>query len=617
MMTTRFLMIFRAARRAAIPASMTALALLLFAPGPAGADARTEYFTALANETVPARIQALDRYLTQYPAGTWSEQARAAYLALALSEEVSGRLDIPGSQSSADGIGSQSSADRIEREAKAFLDEAPSDPERLLLASEIFSRFKRGDGLALPYAERALEYLQAMNRPAEVSEDEWPEALATRVARARYAIGLAHARSAAWLAAYDEMREASAWLALDERFRAEYETVAARAGKDAAYTETARRDRDRRAVLGATDRAEQTRLAEAFIRAYDPEKPHREMRFLLLKNDLAAGNAKRAIATADQIARQSESPPVFSALAFALADAGVGLDEAIVYGEKALALVTARARDPQTPAGDLPTLNRDLQLVNDALGWAHYKRGNDTQALEYLTQAVNADYPEVHAHYGLALERVGKTYDAAVHLADARVGGVTAVEEALERIRRRDLAARNLIDDRVRGAEREIRTRVRRAVNAPAMPDFDLVSLAGSTTKRSDLAGRPYIVAFWTSWCGPCGDAMPVLAKLGENGRGDRDVPIGPVRILHLTADRDPWSARAFATRNALPFEDVLFLSSDPDRQEALADALSLASLPLFLLVDANGNVAYRMDGYDGNAFAFDITVREWLKEAF
>ncbi|NNE09739.1 MAG: TlpA family protein disulfide reductase, partial [Gemmatimonadetes bacterium] len=127
----------------------------------------------------------------------------------------------------------------------------------------------------------------------------------------------------------------------------------------------------------------------------------------------------------------------------------------------------------------------------------------------------------------------------------------------------------------------------------------------------------PYIVAFWTSWCGPCGDAMPVLTELGENGIADHDVPIAPVRILHMTADRDPWSARAFATRNALPPEDVLFLSSDPDRQEAFAEALSLASLPLFLLVDADGNVAYRTDGYDGNAFAFETTLGEWLKEAF
>lgn len=583
--------------------AMTAFALLLIAtaPGIARADARTEYYTALAHETVPARLDALGAYLSDHRAGTWSEQGRAAYLALALSEEIAGRIDKPGSGSP---------IDTIEREAKAFLEEAPSDPERLLLASETFTRFERNAGLSLAYAERALEYLQAMNRPVGVSEEEWPEALATRVARAHYAIALAHAGSGAWLASYDELREAATWLALDDRFRAEYEHVAARAGKDAVYPETARRDRDRRAVLSATDRAEQSRLAEAFIRAYDPQQPHREMRFLLLKNDLAAGIHDRAVATADQIARHSESPPVFSALAYALADAGAGLDEAVHYGQKALALVTERARDPQTPAGDLPTLNRDLQLVNDALGWAYYKRGSDAKALEHLAKAVEADYPEVHGHYGLALERVGKAYDAAVHLAAARVGGVTNVEEALARIRRRDLSARNLIDNRLSGAERAIRNRVRRAAGAPSMPDFDLAALDGSTTKRSDLAGRPYLVAFWTSWCGPCGGAMPALAEVGEESQSR-------VRVVHMTADRDPWSARAFAERNELLPEDVLFLSSDPDRQETLADALSLASLPLFLLVDANGNVAYRLDGYDGNEFAFAITLREWLKEAF
>jgi thiol-disulfide isomerase/thioredoxin len=56
-------------------------------------------------------------------------------------------------------------------------------------------------------------------------------------------------------------------------------------------------------------------------------------------------------------------------------------------------------------------------------------------------------------------------------------------------------------------------------IGKPA-PDFELTSLEGKTVKLSDFKGRPVLINFWATWCGPCKIEMPWFIDLKKKYEG-------------------------------------------------------------------------------------------------
>ncbi|HEY8491185.1 MAG TPA: TlpA disulfide reductase family protein [Dehalococcoidia bacterium] len=109
-------------------------------------------------------------------------------------------------------------------------------------------------------------------------------------------------------------------------------------------------------------------------------------------------------------------------------------------------------------------------------------------------------------------------------------------------------------------------------------PDFALASPEGETVRLSDLRGRPVLVNFWATWCGPCLEEMPAIQRV-------YDQHAGSVAVVAVNFREGPGPAAEFAGRLGLTFPVVL------DRAGEVAARYGVPGLPSSYFIDAEGVV--------------------------
>jgi peroxiredoxin len=136
-----------------------------------------------------------------------------------------------------------------------------------------------------------------------------------------------------------------------------------------------------------------------------------------------------------------------------------------------------------------------------------------------------------------------------------------------------------------------------------AAPDFTLRSSNGPNLRLQEQRGRVVLVNFWATWCGPCRQEMPQLAKLYDKYRSAGFV------ILGVSVDDDAGKAGEVARSLGLAFPVLL------DSDKAVSKLYDLATMPTTYLIDRDGRVRYLHRGYvAGTEDAYDREIRELLK---
>lgn len=115
-----------------------------------------------------------------------------------------------------------------------------------------------------------------------------------------------------------------------------------------------------------------------------------------------------------------------------------------------------------------------------------------------------------------------------------------------------------------------------------AAPDFTMTDKDGNEVKLSNFAGKPIVLNFWASWCGPCQMEMPDFEEMyATYGHEVNFVMVNMTDGSQETVE----SATAFIMEKGYTFP-VYY-----DTKMEGAYFYSVYSLPMTYFIDVNGNV--------------------------
>ncbi len=127
--------------------------------------------------------------------------------------------------------------------------------------------------------------------------------------------------------------------------------------------------------------------------------------------------------------------------------------------------------------------------------------------------------------------------------------------------------------------------RLSRVMAGSPIASFDLKELDGKTVRSKELAGKVILLNFWATWCGPCKEEMPSLARL--------QTQFDPTQfqVVTVTTDMHPQGIKQFLDHLGIRLP-VLF-----DENEDVSRSFMVRGLPTTVLITQEGRAVGRAVG--------------------
>lgn len=109
-----------------------------------------------------------------------------------------------------------------------------------------------------------------------------------------------------------------------------------------------------------------------------------------------------------------------------------------------------------------------------------------------------------------------------------------------------------------------------------------LNDLAGKPQAMSQWKGKPLLVNFWATWCGPCVQEMPELSAIANQEAGKR------FNVIGVGID-SPTAMSEFATKHNIKYPLLVGGISGTDLSRAFGN--TNGGLPFTVLIGADGQV--------------------------
>lgn len=119
-------------------------------------------------------------------------------------------------------------------------------------------------------------------------------------------------------------------------------------------------------------------------------------------------------------------------------------------------------------------------------------------------------------------------------------------------------------------------------------PDFTVQDFGGKSVKLSGFFGKPVVVNFWASWCGPCKSEMPHFNKAYSTYKG---------KVTFMMVDLVDGQRETVKSGNdyvkSLGFKFPVYFDTDQDA----AYTYRIQSIPTTLFIDSGGHIVKTMRG--------------------
>ena len=120
------------------------------------------------------------------------------------------------------------------------------------------------------------------------------------------------------------------------------------------------------------------------------------------------------------------------------------------------------------------------------------------------------------------------------------------------------------------------------------LPALEGSLMRGGAFSSGALAGKPSMVVFWASWCGPCRQEAPQIAKVAKE--------YGPtIDLIGVNAGESVAVAQRAAGSMAISWPVVM------DADGSIQKAFKVSGIPLVLIADKDGVVRHRNNGVPSN----------------
>lgn len=147
------------------------------------------------------------------------------------------------------------------------------------------------------------------------------------------------------------------------------------------------------------------------------------------------------------------------------------------------------------------------------------------------------------------------------------------------------------------------------AAGAQSLPAVTLKDINGKTVRTDTLSnnGKPFIIDFFATWCKPCNRELSAISEVYDEWKEETGVKLFAVSIDQA---QNINKVKPLVDGNGWEYDVLLDPNSDFKR------ALGIQMIPYVLIVDGNGKIVYKHNGYtEGAEQELIEKVRELIKK--